>query len=309
MDIHEILTQKPHNPHYLSRYIKFIKYCQSKNYTQYTERHHICPKSLFPEYKSFSDHPWNMVVLTYRQHIIAHTLLLKTYNTRCQALSVLLTHSQKHAKSEVLKSSRMIEHSKKILSDSMKGIFTRGYDESGKPIIADETRKKLSDAKKHFYSNPENRKKQSLACTGTSGRKSENYKIAAQNRTEDHIKNLSLSLKNMYANKTVKDRKKINSGIYVTPIGNFTSTDLHRYCKSNDKIITSHSCKGNSATNIWNKSVIGMTPRELGFHFIPKNHHELKEYCVGLNQAHLPEPNHPLASELSDYLSHKKILL
>jgi hypothetical protein len=79
----EILSSKSHNPHYLNRYINFIKSCQTLNedYTGYTEKHHICPKAkdLFPEYKYFGKHPWNLVVLTPRQHFIAHWILWKAY--------------------------------------------------------------------------------------------------------------------------------------------------------------------------------------------------------------------------------------
>ena len=47
MDIYSILASKPHNPHYLNRYITFITECQLKNlnYNGYTEKHHICPKA------------------------------------------------------------------------------------------------------------------------------------------------------------------------------------------------------------------------------------------------------------------------
>jgi hypothetical protein len=81
--INEILSSKSHNPHYLNRYIRFIEGCREVNedYTGYTEKHHICPqaKDLFPEYKSLKKHPWNLVVLTPRQHFIAHRLLWKSY--------------------------------------------------------------------------------------------------------------------------------------------------------------------------------------------------------------------------------------
>jgi hypothetical protein len=83
MDIYSILASKPHNHHYLNRYIEFIQNCQLKNvnYEGYTEKHHICPKAddMFPEYKSFIDYPWNCAVLTARQHIIAHLILCKVF--------------------------------------------------------------------------------------------------------------------------------------------------------------------------------------------------------------------------------------
>lgn len=84
MDIYSILSSKPHNSHYLHKYIRFINNCQLKNinYKGYTEKHHICPRAIdmFPEYASFVEHPWNCAILTARQHFIAHMLLWKAYN-------------------------------------------------------------------------------------------------------------------------------------------------------------------------------------------------------------------------------------
>ncbi len=87
VDIYTILSSKPHNKHHLNRYFNFILACSQANSGKtkeelgYTEKHHICPraKDLFPEYKSFTKNPWNGVVLTARQHFIAHWMLWKAY--------------------------------------------------------------------------------------------------------------------------------------------------------------------------------------------------------------------------------------
>lgn len=85
MSIYSILESKPHNPHFLLRYFKFIFACAEKNKALnnnvYVERHHICPKSkdLFPEYASFSKYPWNEIKLTADQHFVAHRLLWKSF--------------------------------------------------------------------------------------------------------------------------------------------------------------------------------------------------------------------------------------
>lgn len=93
MDIYSILASKPHNPHYLNRYITFIAQCRQKNigYGGYTEEHHICPKAndMFPEYENFRQYSWNRAVLTARQHFIAHTILWKAYpsiKSNCESL-------------------------------------------------------------------------------------------------------------------------------------------------------------------------------------------------------------------------------
>lgn len=78
-----ILEEKPHNPHYLDRYLRFLNYCVTTdlNYKGNTEKHHICPasKTFWPEYKSFSKNPWNKIDLTPRQHYIAHYILARCY--------------------------------------------------------------------------------------------------------------------------------------------------------------------------------------------------------------------------------------
>ena len=87
VDIYAILASKPHNKHQLDRYFKFILACSQANSLKtkeelgYTEKHHICPKAkdLFPEYASFKYFPWNKVILTGRQHFIAHWMLWKAY--------------------------------------------------------------------------------------------------------------------------------------------------------------------------------------------------------------------------------------
>lgn len=78
----EILKTIPHNTHQLNRYIKFVDHIlKNPPKDDYTEKHHICPKSknYFPQYKSFTENPWNLVVMSPRQHFIAHRMLWKSY--------------------------------------------------------------------------------------------------------------------------------------------------------------------------------------------------------------------------------------
>jgi hypothetical protein len=109
MDFQEILKSKPNNPHYLNRYIKFIIWCLKNNDTSngYFEKHHICPRAsdMFPEYSNFNDNPWNSVLLTFRQHLLAHVLLWKAYGgSQTYALEYMLniqninTNYSKHRK-------------------------------------------------------------------------------------------------------------------------------------------------------------------------------------------------------------------
>lgn len=77
-----ILLSKPTNEFYIKRYIKFLMYCVRVNKNTkctYYESHHICPKSIFPEFKKFSQNPWNKIRLSGRQHFIAHIILAKAF--------------------------------------------------------------------------------------------------------------------------------------------------------------------------------------------------------------------------------------
>lgn len=78
--LYEILSSIEHNRHYLTRYLKYIEYCKNQKITV-GHKHHICPKAqdMFPEFASFAEFPWNCVIITPRQHLIAHRLLCKVY--------------------------------------------------------------------------------------------------------------------------------------------------------------------------------------------------------------------------------------
>ena len=68
--------------HYIRRYVQFIASRPTREYVSgSTHRHHVLPKAkdLFPEFKSFEDHPWNLSCLTLREHFIAHALLHKAF--------------------------------------------------------------------------------------------------------------------------------------------------------------------------------------------------------------------------------------
>jgi hypothetical protein len=67
------------NFEYLEKYIKLIleyRLCESD---EYTEKHHILPKSVFPE---FENEDWNIIELKYEDHINAHLFLFKSINIR-----------------------------------------------------------------------------------------------------------------------------------------------------------------------------------------------------------------------------------
>lgn len=121
MDIYTILSSKPHNQHYLNRYIMFIQNCKLKNQLnkyEYMEKHHICPKAkdMFPEYKSLDIYSWNKIELTVRQHFIAHIILWKVFPyTNSQTFALwAMKHKNKEKINSKLYESLKKDHSLKI---------------------------------------------------------------------------------------------------------------------------------------------------------------------------------------------------
>ena len=80
------LSSVPHNPHYLNRYIRLIEHWSNQTIPEetYTEIHHICPRSMFPELDKEKS---NLITLTGRQHFIAHWLLWKIYRNKSMSMA------------------------------------------------------------------------------------------------------------------------------------------------------------------------------------------------------------------------------
>jgi hypothetical protein len=161
--IDNILSSKPHNPHYLNRYIRFIESCRilNEDYTGYTEKHHICPKSLFPEYKSLSKHSWNLVVLTPRQHFIAHHLLWKAYpEMKSMSQAFFLMSHTKGNKLDSRTYSRLSEENSKNSSESARKRVANGtHNLLGGEIQRESALKRVSDKTHNLLGGEMNRKR------------------------------------------------------------------------------------------------------------------------------------------------------
>lgn len=64
------------NNRWLQRYLKFVHLFNTTESAN-THNHHILPKSLFKEFKSFTKYPENKSIITHRAHLIAHYLLAR----------------------------------------------------------------------------------------------------------------------------------------------------------------------------------------------------------------------------------------
>ncbi len=320
VDIYSILLSKPHNPHYLNRYWNFLQYCKKSNMSllsgTYTEKHHICPKSkdLFPEYSNLKIFHWNSIKLTRRQHIITHYILAKSYNNWSMWEAVKrIIHQRGFDPTDNIRLLKLASNQVKV---NKKGVFTRGYLEDGTPNVTQSTKDLLSKIKTDYYSIPENIEKckeirASDAYINADKLASERFIALNKSRTgiplseESKLKN---SISNKIKRSDINFRKSVKTfKLYVTPIGVFSNcrSPLCSLCKIDDSIINSHHTKG---TSILTNKVKGMTFHQVGFYIIAKDHPKFEQYCGLLDLVHPPEPNHPLSSELNDFLLQRKLL-
>lgn len=71
-----LLEQTVYDLDALDEYLELVS---SSDLTDgYTEKHHILPKSLFPEY---ANEKWNLVTLVYEKHVKSHELLFRIFRT------------------------------------------------------------------------------------------------------------------------------------------------------------------------------------------------------------------------------------
>jgi hypothetical protein len=113
MIFEHLIKKSPNQIHHINRYMKFIS---TRSMTGNT-KHHILPKAIdmYPEFRCFKDHPWNLAMLTAREHFIAHKILSKVFpkssQSRCffymlnkcdkknsKTYQVLLDQHRKHLK-------------------------------------------------------------------------------------------------------------------------------------------------------------------------------------------------------------------
>lgn len=163
----------------------------------YSEAHHILPKKLFPEYKSFKQHPWNLVRLTYKDHILAHYYFSKATDTLWRAVymmskrkvcsedefllnlvtlpdKVKLKHSDQtkqllsligmgHAVSHDTRLKISTANKRRVVSEETRQRLSQSL--KGREVTQ-ETRDKISKAQIGKFVSEETRKKLSIAHTG-----------------------------------------------------------------------------------------------------------------------------------------------
>lgn len=252
-ELKRMLREKSINILYIERYIKFI-FSRTRQHTNKCEKHHILPKSedFWPEY---SKSKWNIIILTQREHFIAHLLLAKGLGGSQIYASWAMCNKQspKHAERHFVVSSRTY--------DIMKRDFKKKFTEENIGFL--------------YIRNDDG--------TTTKMSKEEFKKSGKQNNRFGMIK-----MKNIITGErkdfTVEERKKLDEdtwvpvnaiGFYHTPVGK-SSTDYNKElrkkignygpkCKNPDSILDINHTKGKGPL----AGHEGKTFRELGFWFEP----------------------------------------
>ena len=152
------------------------------NYIYY-ESHHILPKCL-----NGTDEKENLVLLTGREHYIAHQLLIKIYPKNYKLLHAAIKMTV-NSKNQNRSGNKLYEWLKIQRNNTPTPQYVRNkISQSNKgKIVSVETRKKMSDAQKGKKETPEANAKRSISLKG---------RVA----TEQERKNKSKAFKDGYAN-------------------------------------------------------------------------------------------------------------
>lgn len=156
MDFVKILESKLKivDYNYLSLYIALVT--KGDDIDEYTEKHHILPQRIFPQYRSLIKNPWNVIRLSYHNHILAHYYFSKATNTLWNAIHRLVHDNRKNIELKELS---------RIISDYKLNHVGKNHCRYGKKH-SDESKAKMSNAKKGIPMQFETKSKISIANTG-----------------------------------------------------------------------------------------------------------------------------------------------
>lgn len=136
-----------------SRYIKFIDSLKSQVVEGYSEKHHIIPKSL-----GGTDSKDNLIILTARQHYVAHWILARALGGSAARAFFMMSNFGRYGKTNSKTYDIAREEYSKLASEQMQGRIM--------PPVSDATKEKQRQAKLGRKLSPEHIEKVRLASTG-----------------------------------------------------------------------------------------------------------------------------------------------
>lgn len=164
-------------------------------------RHHALPRSIYPEFKNESD--WNVVLMTHKEHFVAHHLLFEIYGrSGPMAPAYLRTcygrFTKKFTKSSNLNSLKNWSYSMPASSRRKIGDSLRGRE------LSTEVRARMSEAQSGKTFSDESRLRMSIAKSGV------NHPNYGKELPEIHRSNISKALTGLV--RTEENRKNISEG-------------------------------------------------------------------------------------------------
>ena len=207
------------------------------------ERHHILPKSIFPQYQNFVLYPENGVYLTFREHYICHWLLTKMVNEEhLYKMSNALLRMTKKTNNRYRPKSIIYSNTRSKIRQSISGKNSPHF---GVP-------KNYPNGNKGVPMKEETKEKLRMANLG---------------------KKASIETKNKMSNSHKGAKNPKFNGFYHTPWGTFESANLassntvsswmiKTWCSNPTTVISDHhvaKCKFLST------ELVGLTFKDLGF--------------------------------------------
>lgn len=176
---------------YFVWYFSIIEKAKLRVTDQYTESHHIIPKSL-----SGTDDPDNLVKLLPREHFICHWLLIKITEGENQQKMKYALWMMMHATNEYQERYRLNSHSYAVLKENLSKVFSVQH--KGKKM-SEETKRKISETRKRKIADGE------LVVNVNK----EKYKVIAEKRRgKKHSEETKSKIGKAHKGKTISEEQK-----------------------------------------------------------------------------------------------------
>ncbi|HGS5630409.1 TPA: hypothetical protein ACMDXI_001022 [Vibrio parahaemolyticus] len=163
IEIRNLLIEHYGCNEYLEKYLEIVS---SDDDVEYTEKHHILPKSIWPQFKDFKEHPYNCVNLSAYNHFMSHYYFSMATDS-CWWAVHMMANTRKETGFKNCSSKEL--HEIASLYENCRGNFSHS-DEAKAALRAahqrPETKAKLSAALKIALNRPETKAKRSAVRKG-----------------------------------------------------------------------------------------------------------------------------------------------